>query len=188
MSSWFRSTPKTEELLEEERLIVAATEAIAEAMEKRGVNKRQLADVLDVRPSEISQRLSGRRNLTLRSLAAMLHALGARVRLSIEESEVPFTAGVQWISRDTGAQQVGVASIPHVAISIMNVGQLRPGDGRAMDDPRLVYRQLSSGVSAFERLGISPGGALTGSSTSSWRNEIVSVNPEQSAIDVSPSP
>lgn len=95
MSPWFRSTPESEALLEEERLVLSATEAVYEAMEEKGVNGRQLAERLGVRPSEVSQRLSGRRNLTLRSFAAMLHVLGMRAKITIEPVDTPFVAGVQ---------------------------------------------------------------------------------------------
>jgi transcriptional regulator with XRE-family HTH domain len=104
MSSWFRSTPESEAMLAEERLVVVATEAIHEAMELRGISKRELAGKLGVRRSEISQRLSGRRNMTLRSLAAVLHALGVRAKLSLEPADKPYIAGVQWNS--TGAMSV----------------------------------------------------------------------------------
>lgn len=121
MSSWFRATAATEALLEEERLVVAATEAITEAMDKQGINKRQLAERLNVRPSEISQRLSGRRNLTLRSLAAMLHALGVRARLSIEDEQTPFVAGVPWTGTSTASQRAEIGPMPHFAVSVMAI-------------------------------------------------------------------
>ncbi|MEV0467668.1 helix-turn-helix transcriptional regulator [Nocardia tengchongensis] len=76
MTTWFRRTSETEALVAEERLVLAATEMVHEALENTGTTKKQLADMLGVRPTEISQRLSGRRNLTLRSLAQMMHALG----------------------------------------------------------------------------------------------------------------
>jgi plasmid maintenance system antidote protein VapI len=84
MSSWFRSTPESEALLAEERLVLSATEMVYEAMERAGVNKQELAEMLDVQPSEVSQRLSGRRNLTLRTLARMLHVLGKRAELNLK--------------------------------------------------------------------------------------------------------
>lgn len=108
MSSWFRSTPQSEEMLEQERLVVAATEAIAEAMERRGVNKAQLAGLLEVRPSEISQRLSGKRNLTLKSLAAMLHALGVRARISIQDESERFVARDPWTGTNVLSQRADV--------------------------------------------------------------------------------
>lgn len=83
MTDWFRSTPESEALLAQETLVLDATEIVYEAMEIRGINGRELADRLGVRPSEVSQRLSGRRNLTLRSLAAMLHQLGAHAELHL---------------------------------------------------------------------------------------------------------
>lgn len=83
MSDWFRVTPGSERLLSEERLILAATEQVYEAMECSHTSKTDLAERLGVSKSEIGQRLSGRRNLTVRSLAAMLHAMGFEATLAI---------------------------------------------------------------------------------------------------------
>lgn len=73
-----------EQLLAEERIILQVTELIAEAIEHRGMTRKQLADALGVSQAEVTQRLSGRRNLTLRSVAAMLHALDAEVEVEIK--------------------------------------------------------------------------------------------------------
>lgn len=73
--SWFRRTRESERLLAEERVVLGATELLCEAMERRGVTRTELASLLGVTPSEVTQRLSGRRNLSLRSFAAMLHEL-----------------------------------------------------------------------------------------------------------------
>ncbi|WNG84301.1 helix-turn-helix transcriptional regulator [Mycobacterium sp. ITM-2016-00316] len=83
MSDWFNATPSSERLLSEERLILSATEQVHEALHCADVPKKVLAERLGVSKSEIGQRLSGRRNLTVRSLAAMLHALGYEATLSI---------------------------------------------------------------------------------------------------------
>ncbi len=85
MTTWFRRTPEAEALVAEERLVLAATEMIHEALEATGTTKRKLAEKLGVRPTEISQRLSGRRNLTLRSLARMMHELGYGIALEPTE-------------------------------------------------------------------------------------------------------
>lgn len=71
-------------LLAEERLILAATELVVEAMDRQGVTRKDLAARLGVTAGEITQRLSGTRNLTLRSFAAMLHALDAAATVAIE--------------------------------------------------------------------------------------------------------
>ena len=76
MTSWFRETDESLRLLSEERLLVTATELVSNGIERRGFTRTALADALGVKLSEISQRLSGKRNLTLRTFASMLHALG----------------------------------------------------------------------------------------------------------------
>jgi transcriptional regulator with XRE-family HTH domain len=83
MSTWFRSTPESERLLAQERVVLGATELLAEAMDKRGISQQELAERIGVSPSEVSQRLSGRRNLSLRKFADMLHAMsyGVEARL-----------------------------------------------------------------------------------------------------------
>ncbi|WP_375129323.1 helix-turn-helix domain-containing protein [Rhodococcus sp. AD45-ID] len=72
-------------------------------MEKRGVSKKELAQRLNIRPTEISQRLKGTRNMTLRSLAAMLHQLDASVDLSlcIQGSE-PARSNIRQTSQVSG--------------------------------------------------------------------------------------
>ncbi|GGK65174.1 helix-turn-helix domain-containing protein [Nocardia camponoti] len=79
MTTWFRRAPDV--AFEEEQLLRAATEMVHGALERNGMSQRQLADLLEVTQTEVSQRLSGRRNLTLRSVARMMHLLGCRVRL-----------------------------------------------------------------------------------------------------------
>lgn len=93
MSTWFRDTDESRRLLAEERLLVAASELTSEALELRGRTRTWLAHRLGVKLPEISQRLSGRRNLTLRSFAAMLHELdyGVEIRLA---DRTPATEGV----------------------------------------------------------------------------------------------
>lgn len=81
MTTWFRRTSEAEALFAEERLLLSATEMVHGALDAKGMSKKRLAELLDVTPTEVSQRLSGRRNLTLRSLARMMHVLGYRVRL-----------------------------------------------------------------------------------------------------------
>jgi transcriptional regulator with XRE-family HTH domain len=74
--SWFEDTLEDRRALAQERLILEVTERIAEAMEERGVTQAELASRLGVSPSEISMRLRGTRNLTLRTVADMFDALG----------------------------------------------------------------------------------------------------------------
>ena len=78
-------TPEARRRYEEERLILWATEAIYEAMEDQGLTRAQLAEQLGTSRSNITQLLSGSRNMTLRSLASLAYACGLRARVDLEE-------------------------------------------------------------------------------------------------------
>jgi transcriptional regulator with XRE-family HTH domain len=65
----------------EEDALLAATELVCSAMEEDGVNRQELAQRLGISASEVTQRLGGARNLTLRSLVDMLDALGRELVL-----------------------------------------------------------------------------------------------------------
>jgi len=66
-------------LFQEERLILAATELICEAMDEQGVTRKRLADMLGTSKSFVTQLLDGSRNMTLRTLADVFLALGFAV-------------------------------------------------------------------------------------------------------------
>ncbi|MGH8910655.1 MAG: helix-turn-helix domain-containing protein [Egibacteraceae bacterium] len=73
--------PEVRRAYEEELLFGTATVTIEAMLESVGVTRGQLASRLGVSPSRISQILSGKENLTLRSLAALGWALGIRFEL-----------------------------------------------------------------------------------------------------------
>lgn len=70
-----------EQLLEEERLILAATELVQELLDSEGVSRTQLADRLGTTKGNVSQLLAGDRNLTLRTFAQLVFHLGHRVQI-----------------------------------------------------------------------------------------------------------
>ncbi|MCY4574259.1 MAG: helix-turn-helix transcriptional regulator [Gemmatimonadetes bacterium] len=78
-------TPEARRRYEQERLILWTTEAICEAMEKRGVNHAAIAGKLGTSRANVTQLLSGSRNMTLRSLAALAHACGMRAEIGLEK-------------------------------------------------------------------------------------------------------
>jgi len=84
-NTWFRETPESLRALAEERALVDAAELVSEGIEARETSRRALADKLGVARSEITQRLSGKRNLTVRSLAAMLHELDYDLQLRVRD-------------------------------------------------------------------------------------------------------
>lgn len=78
------ASPESRRLYEEERLILWATEAVAEAMARSGFTRAQLAEALGTSRPNVTQLLSGSRNMTLRTLAAVAHACGARADIRLE--------------------------------------------------------------------------------------------------------
>jgi transcriptional regulator with XRE-family HTH domain len=81
--SWFRPDDHERQLVVQERLLLEASEAVCRALEERRMTRSELAKLLSVRASEVTQRLSGGRNLTLRTLAEMLDLLGYDVHLAV---------------------------------------------------------------------------------------------------------
>ena len=68
------ASPESRRMYEEERFILWATEAVAEAMANQGLTRAQLAEALGTSRPNVTQLLSGSRNMTLRTLAALAHA------------------------------------------------------------------------------------------------------------------
>ncbi|MBU4354072.1 MAG: helix-turn-helix domain-containing protein [Proteobacteria bacterium] len=70
-------------------LIMEVTETLCELLEKEKISRKELADRLGKSKGFISQLLNGGRNLTLRTVADILHVLGYRASLT------PFKEGEQ---------------------------------------------------------------------------------------------
>jgi transcriptional regulator with XRE-family HTH domain len=76
-------------LFAQEDLIMEVTETLCELLEKEKISRKELADRLGKSKGFISQLLNGGRNLTLRTVADILHVLGYRAYLT------PFKEGEQ---------------------------------------------------------------------------------------------
>lgn len=79
---------------EQERLLLACQEALAEAMEKSGMTRTQLAEKLGINKSAVTRALSSGQNLTLASLAGFLWAMDSRIEpqlASLESEEIAST-------------------------------------------------------------------------------------------------
>lgn len=75
LDHWASESDANAKLVAEERLIAEVTEAIWEAMEDACCSKTELAQRMGASQSDISQILNGSRNMTLRGLADICHAL-----------------------------------------------------------------------------------------------------------------
>ena len=77
--------PEARKRYEEERLILWTTEEIAGAMVAQGLSRADIADIIGTSRANVTQLLSGSRNMTLRSLARLAHACGMRAAVHFEE-------------------------------------------------------------------------------------------------------
>lgn len=78
----FLEDPKFARLMAQGDLIMEVTETLCELLEKEKISRKELADRLGKSKGFISQLLNGGRNLTLRTVADILHVLGYRVALT----------------------------------------------------------------------------------------------------------
>jgi transcriptional regulator with XRE-family HTH domain len=73
--------PEFRKLLAREELILEVTETICNILDSEHISRKELADRLGKSKGFISQLLNGGRNLTLRTVADILHVLGYKVAL-----------------------------------------------------------------------------------------------------------
>lgn len=107
---------------EQERLIVAAFESLAEAMESSGLSYADLARELGCSRSHITQLFSGQRNATLRTIADLAWACRTRALVSVEQMRNGAMVG--------GPTQVYRSKVFHVAETARVAEQHRAPRGR----------------------------------------------------------
>lgn len=83
------TTDPPRRIYEEERLLLLVQEALAEAIEKSGLGRSQIALRLGKNRSFVTQALSSGRNLTLASIAALAWAAGYRLRVTVSPLNEP---------------------------------------------------------------------------------------------------
>ena len=127
------ASPGSRRLHEEERLILWATEAVAEAMANQGLTRAQVAEALGTSRPNVTQLLSGSRNMTLRTLAALAHACRMRVDLKIEPlpqlTQRSETTGIDFQKIEASRRRLGIEGD----------GERWPGE---YDDPAFSRRVL----------------------------------------------
>lgn len=74
--------PEFAKLMAQGDLIMEVTETLCELLEKEKVSRKELAERLGKTKGFVSQLLNGGRNLTLRTVADILHVLGYKVSLT----------------------------------------------------------------------------------------------------------
>lgn len=90
--------PEFRRLLAQEELILEVTEVLCGLLGEENISKKELADRLGKTKGFVSQLLNGGRNLTLRTVADILHVLGYKVTLSpykeTEQRQLHITEGM----------------------------------------------------------------------------------------------
>jgi plasmid maintenance system antidote protein VapI len=73
---------KFAKLMAQGDLIMEVTETLCELLDKEKISRKELAERLGKSKGFVSQLLNGGRNLTLRTVADILHVLGYKVALT----------------------------------------------------------------------------------------------------------
>lgn len=84
LDRWAGESDANAKLVAEELLIAEVTEAIWEAMGDGNTSKTELAQRMGASKGHVSQVLSGSRNMTLRTLADICHALNLKPAFSLQ--------------------------------------------------------------------------------------------------------
>jgi len=84
----YMEDPEVARLVAQGELIMEVTETLCELLEKEKVSRKELADRLGKSKGFVSQLLNGGRNLTLRTVADILHVLGYKVTLTPHKKEI----------------------------------------------------------------------------------------------------
>jgi transcriptional regulator with XRE-family HTH domain len=79
--------PEFARLMAQGDLIMEVTETLCELLQKEHVSRKELAERLGKTKGFVSQLLNGGRNLTLRTVADILHVLGYKVTLTSYKEE-----------------------------------------------------------------------------------------------------
>ncbi len=95
----YMEDPEFAQLMAQEDLIMEVTETLCELLEKEGVSRKELAERLGKTKGFVSQLLGGGRNLTLRTVADILHVLGYKVAL------IPHKINAKGVRTAQGAPQ-----------------------------------------------------------------------------------
>ena len=70
-----------------EGAIADASQIICDLLDRKNMNKADLARLLQKTPAYVSQLLSGKTNMTVRTLAEVAHALGFKIEINVGDIE-----------------------------------------------------------------------------------------------------
>lgn len=83
-----RDSERLPQLVAQETLILGVTEDLIDVMLRRGITSSVLARRLGFSERRLRRLMTGERDMTLRELAAMAHALGGEARVEVGMARV----------------------------------------------------------------------------------------------------
>lgn len=131
MTAHEREERNYEMMVAEEELILHAQILIKRAMRERGVSQKALAERLGVGASYISQMLgSSARNLTLRTIARVMHVLEQKATVVIDEYETQLDAGSEETTNSASSSLADLIAGSRPSSVWGNVVSLPPRTGK----------------------------------------------------------
>ncbi|PZU14994.1 MAG: hypothetical protein DI591_11060 [Citromicrobium sp.] len=120
-----------EMMVAEEELILHAQILIKRAMREQKISQKVLAERLGVGPSYVSQMLGdSARNLTLRTIARVMHVLEQRATLIVDEYDLEAGATCESTSAPQATTLASLLSAPRPSSVWGNVISLPPREGK----------------------------------------------------------
>jgi transcriptional regulator with XRE-family HTH domain len=91
-----------------EGLKLDITERICELMEVRGINRKQLAEIIGSSPAFITKILNGNSNFTLKTMLSLADALGCKLAVKFEQKELSLYSHTDVLQKRTTAEDAAV--------------------------------------------------------------------------------
>jgi transcriptional regulator with XRE-family HTH domain len=109
----YTDDPERRRILEQERVMVDATELVCSAMDFRRMNRTELAEKMGRSKAYVTQILRGSQNLTLRTLADVFYAMNSHL-VMVASTEAGFIFSRQW----NMTQQIPSAVVPSEQVCV----------------------------------------------------------------------
>src|SRR5690554_585909 len=87
------SAQEREKLVAQEKAMYRISDAIYQAMQEAGLNKIQLAELVDKKPAFITRLFKGDNNMTIKTLAAFAFALDKEIKIELQDRH---NKGLEW--------------------------------------------------------------------------------------------
>ena len=159
----------------EEKLVASVQSLLEEILQKRGLNKADLARKMGVSKARVSQIFSDNQNFTLRLLASAFHALDEELVLNVSSGRIEFKGDGCEPSDSNFEAKVRELSHGFEWLDKVSSGRQLLGDRRISDE---VFAKAFADFVASDALGHSEINAHNDANAANeWRNAATNVVP-----------